>query len=97
VPSTVTDAEDGENGPGNASERLVAMKAGNRGSIGVSNSPSAVPIAAGTGATPSGAGASTAGISSTLGSRHATAWTVPPTATRPRAASAKSATHCAAS
>ena len=40
VPNTVTDADDGENGPGRASDRLVAMNAGKRGSIGVSNSPS---------------------------------------------------------
>ena len=39
VPSTVTDADDGENGPGSASDRLVATNAGKRGSIGVSNSP----------------------------------------------------------
>ena len=47
VPSTVTDADDGENGPGSASDRLVATKAGNRGSMGVSNSPLASTDAGG--------------------------------------------------
>src|ERR1035438_9724695 len=38
-PLTVTDADDGENGPGSASDKLVARYVGKRGSIGVSNSP----------------------------------------------------------
>src|ERR1700756_629438 len=36
-PSTVTDADDGENGPGSASDKLVARQVGKRGSIGGSN------------------------------------------------------------
>jgi hypothetical protein len=94
VPNTVTEADDGENGPASASDRLVAMNAGKRGSIGVSNSPLAGPLPAGTGSTPSAAGASTAGISSTRGSRHGMSWTVRPTVIRPRQASAKSSTAC---
>src|SRR5271156_966704 len=38
-PLTVTDADDGEKGPGSASDKLVARYVGKRGSIGVSNSP----------------------------------------------------------
>ena len=72
VPSTDTDADDGENGPASASERLVATNAGKRGSIGVSNSPFTPALPAGTGATPSADGVSTAGISRTRGSRQGT-------------------------
>src|ERR1700761_6957476 len=61
-PSTVTDAEDGENGPGSASDKLVARYVGKRGSIGVSNSPLAPSGPAKTGATPSVAGTSTDGM-----------------------------------
>src|ERR1700712_221135 len=96
APRTVTEADDGVNGPGSASERLVATYAGKRGSIGVSNSPLLPSIPASTGVTPSAEAASTAGISRTRASRHGRAATVDPSAPRPRAARAKSSTVAAA-
>src|SRR6201999_4551406 len=68
-PLTVTDADDGEKGPGNASDKLVARYVGNRGSIGVSNSPLPPSGPARTGDTPSAAVMSTAGTSWTGMSR----------------------------
>src|ERR1700683_5514375 len=53
-PLTVTDADDGEKGPGSASDKLVAKYVGKRGSIGVSNSPLAPPRAAQRGRPPAG-------------------------------------------
>src|SRR5919204_1889775 len=60
-PLTVTDADDGENGPGSASDKLVARNVGKRGSIGVSNPPLSPAGPAQLGFTPSSLGASTAG------------------------------------
>ena len=95
-PRTVTEADDGENGPGSASDKLVARKVGNRGSIGVSNSPLSPSGPANLGTTPSSAAASTAGTSVTLGTRQGSDITRLPRATRPRAARAKSSRHSSA-
>ena len=92
-PLTVTDADDGENGPGSASDKLVARYVGKRGSIGVSNSPLPPSGPANTGATPSAAGVSTAGMSWTWVSRHGSDVDHLPTLTRPRTANATSWTH----
>src|SRR5208337_1847777 len=90
---TVADADDGENGPGSASDKLVARYVGNRGSIGVSNSPLSPSGPANLGSTPSSAGASTAGRSAMLASRHGSDTTRLPTVSRPRTASARSSIH----
>src|ERR1700761_9658410 len=95
-PLTVTDADDGENGAGSASDKLVARNVGKRGSIGVSNSPLSPAGPAQLGFTPSSVGVSTAGRSATLVIRHGSENTFVPTVTRPRPASAKSSTHSAA-
>src|ERR1700759_153212 len=91
-PRTVADADDGENGPGSASDKLVARKVGNRGSIGVSNSPLSASGPANLGTTPSLAGASTAGRSWILASRQGSDITRLATVTLPRTANAKSST-----
>src|SRR6202022_1937241 len=92
-PCTVTDADDGENGPGSASDKLVARYVGKRGSIGVSNSPLPPSGPASTGDTPSAAGMSTAGMSWTGMRRHGSDVDHEPTLTRPRTANAKSWRH----
>src|SRR5246127_2270026 len=89
-PRTVAEADDGENGPGNASDRLVARNVGKRGSIGVSNSPLSPVGPAQFGFTPSSVGESTAGRSGMLAIRQGSEITLLPRVTRPRTASAKS-------
>ncbi len=89
-PLTVTDAEDGEKGPGSASDRLVARYVGKRRSIGVSNSPLAPSGPAISVATPSAAGTSTAGMSCTCVNRHGSDADQGPMVTRPRTAKATS-------
>ena len=95
-PRTVTEADDGENGPGSASDKLVARKVGNRGSIGVSNSPLSPSGPANLGTTPSSAATSTAGTSVTPGTRQGSDITRLPRATRPRIARTKSSRHSSA-
>src|SRR6201999_1484852 len=85
-PLTVTDADDGENGPGSASDKLVARNVGKRGSIGGSNSPFPPAGPAAPGDPPSTAGMSTAGTLWTGISRHGSDVDHEPTLTRPRTA-----------
>src|ERR1700761_7983656 len=92
-PLTVTDADDGENGPGSASDKLVARNVGKRGSIGVSNSPLPPSGPAGTVLDPSAAGMSTAGMSCTWVSRHGSDVVHGPRLIRPRTARAVSSRH----
>src|SRR3984957_762277 len=95
-PLTVTDADDGEKGPGSASDKLGARYVGKRRSIGVSNSPLPPSGPAGVVAIPSAAGMSTAGTSWTGTSRHGSDVDHDRTLTRPRTANATSWRHSAA-
>src|ERR1700744_5787871 len=95
-PLTVTDADDGEKGPGSASDKLVARYVGKRGSIGVSNSPLPPSGPASTGDTPSAAGISTARMPGPGTTRPGSDAAPEPTVARPRTANATSWRHSGA-
>src|ERR1700757_867368 len=97
TPRTVTEADDGENGPGSAADRLVATNVGKRGSTGVSNSPLSPSGPAAMSAVPWAGGSSGAGMSGAKPPRHGTVSTFLPSETLPRTANATSSRHSRAS